>query len=276
MTYRQLVSHLASHGIEDAKFEASVLIEHFCAVERSKIPFMTDADLSCGELEEALSRREAGEPLQYIVGKWYFMNEVYEVTPSVLIPRQDTETLVEWAISNVPRGGKTADVGTGSGCIAISVTAARADITCVALDKYPDALEVAKRNAFANGVEDRVRFVRTDVLTDTFPKETFDCILSNPPYVSNEEYLHLDRELYFEPRCALTDGADGLTFYRRILEICPASLTSCGVIALEIGSSQGESVRKIAESFGLSCEILRDLSGRERVALCKKHAGSIS
>ena len=188
----------------------------------------------------------------------------------MLIPRQDTEILVEWAIKNIPRGGCFADLCTGSGCIAVSTLAARSDLTCVAVEKYPEALEVAKRNAERNGVSDRIDFVLSDVLTDDAPAERFDAVLSNPPYVTAGEYETLEKELYFEPRHALTDGADGLTFYRRIFDVYPARLKEGGAIALEIGAAQAEAVAAIARFAGMKTNILKDYSGNDRVAVCGK------
>jgi release factor glutamine methyltransferase len=245
------------------------LIEHFCGVNPSRLPFLGERELDSEELETALRRRESGEPLQYIIGEWSFMNEVYEVSPSVLIPRQDTETLVEWAVKNIPRGGRFADLCTGSGCVAISTLAARSDLTCLAVEKYPDALEVAKKNAVKNGVADRVDFVCADVLRGDSLQGSFDVIVSNPPYISVEEYGTLAREIFFEPSHALTDGADGLTFYRTIFDIYPGKLGSNGKMALEIGSGQAEDVIRIAAFAGMSAEIIKDLSGNDRVVVCK-------
>lgn len=270
MTFSQIVRTLELAGVEDASFEAAVIAERYCGVASSHIPFLGERELSSDALCGALSRRSAGEPLQYIVGEWDFMSETYEVTPSVLIPRQDTETLVEWAIKSIPPGGRFADLCTGSGCIAISTLAAREDLTCVASDKYRDALDVAERNAKRNGVSDRVRFVLSDVLAENAEEGPFDAILSNPPYVTAEEYGKLGRELYFEPRYALTDGADGLTFYRRILDVYPERLKDGGAIAFEIGSSQAGAVTLAANAAGMTCEVLKDLSGHDRAVICKK------
>ena len=269
MTLKELGERLKAAGIENHRGEALIIAEDLCGASRSRLLTDDGFELSAAA-DDALARREAGEPLQYIVGRWYFMNEVYEVSPSVLIPRQDTERLVEWAIVSIPRGGRFADLGTGSGCIAISTLTAREDLSCVASDKYPEALGTARRNAETNGVSDRIEFLLCDILTDDAPDGEFDCIISNPPYVSGGEYSSLERELYFEPRHALTDEADGLTFYERILSIYPARLKKDGCIALEIGSSQADDVRQIAARNSLSCEILTDLSGHDRVALCKK------
>ncbi|MBR6917719.1 MAG: peptide chain release factor N(5)-glutamine methyltransferase [Clostridia bacterium] len=268
MTTRELERRLDALGVSDAKLEARLLAEHFCGVSKTVYPFF-EGDLSSAELDAAITRRASGEPIQYILGKWCFMNEEYEVTPDVLIPRQDTEILVEWAINNLPHEASALDLCTGSGCIAISVAAAREDVTFDAVDISSAAIGVAKRNARRAEVADRVRFFETDVLTD-FPEKRYDAIISNPPYVSEKEYGALEKELYFEPKAALTDGGDGLAFYRRILGAFGAALEDGGCIALEIGARQTESVCDIASQNGFYCEIIKDYSGNDRVAVCKK------
>ncbi|MBQ7669635.1 MAG: peptide chain release factor N(5)-glutamine methyltransferase [Clostridia bacterium] len=270
MTFYELISRLEAAGVENASFEAEIIAEIFCGLTRAEIPFSRDKELSGDGLADALRRRESGEPLQYIAGEWEFMNEVYEVTPAVLIPRQDTETLVEWAIKNAPQDSLFADLGTGSGCIAISLLAARRDLRGVALDVSAEALEVAKRNAEKNGVADRISFVRGDILSEEGFSGEYDLILSNPPYVSAEEYGKLDRELYFEPKCALTDGGDGLSFYRAIVGSFPKNLKDGGAFAFEIGASQAKGVSSVAEGAGFDTEILKDLAGRDRAAILKK------
>lgn len=260
-----LVKLLSDAGAEEPVFEAEVLAEKFCGVAPSRF-VIKDTELGqTKELEDALCRRAAGEPLQYVVGTWCFMNEEYEVTPDVLIPRADTESLVEWAIKNIPAGGHFADLCTGSGCVAVSTLAARRDLTCVAVDISSAALEVAKRNAERNGVSDRAEFVRGDVLSGEGVLVTPDVILANPPYVTADEYKSLRRELYFEPKEALTDGGDGLSFYRAIL-----GKYGAGVFALEIGAAQAKDVSAIASECGMTAEIIKDLGGRDRVAVCKR------
>ena len=270
MTLTELVSRLEAAGIDDASFEAEIIAEKFCNIPRAKIPFSLNEELSGKGFADAVNRRVSGEPLQYIIGEWGFMNETYEVSPEVLIPRQDTETLVEWAIKNAPEGAVFADLGTGSGCIAISLLAARRELRGVALDVSEDALAVAKRNAKKNGVADRIEFVRGDILTGDGLTGKFDIILSNPPYVSAEEYASLERELYFEPKGALTDGGDGLSFYRAIVEKFSKHLKEGGVFAFEIGAFQAADVSSVANGAGFDTEILKDLAGRDRAAILKK------
>ncbi|MBQ7715426.1 MAG: peptide chain release factor N(5)-glutamine methyltransferase [Clostridia bacterium] len=269
MTLRELERALRDAGIENWRAEAAYLAEHFCGVPYERSVFAKDEELSGDGLEAALERRIAREPLQYILGEWKLMNETYKVSPGVLIPRQDTEVLVEWAIANAPFGGHIADLCTGSGCIAISTLAARRDLDCVAVDKYADVLEIAKQNAVFNGVSDRIAFEACDVL-EGLPDGSFDAILCNPPYVADAECETLAPELSYEPRRALCGGEDGLDFYRSIIPGCTKILKENGIAAFEIGSSQAGAVSSIAAAHGFDAEIVKDLSGNDRVAVCKK------
>ena len=268
MTLREIEEKLSAAGIAEARTETKILAEHFCNIAPYNFYYHRDDELGSESLDEAVKRRLSGEPLQYILGRWDFMNETYEVTPDVLIPRQETEILAEWAIKNIPQGGRFADICTGSGCIAVSVVAARDDLTCVALDNIPPVISIAKRNAVLNGVAGKISFILSDVLKDDACEGEFDAVLSNPPYVMVDDYYHLQKEIYYEPRHALTDEADGLTFYRRILDVYPKRLKPGGAIVFEIGASQAEDISEIAASCGMKTEIIKDYSGCDRVAVC--------
>ncbi len=261
----ELVKLLSDAKVPECESKAAILAEKYCGVSRSRFVIRDTEFEPTPALTGAVFRLASGEPIQYVVGTWPFMNEEYEVTPDVLIPRADTETLVEWAIGNIPRGARFADLCTGSGCVAISTLAARGDLFCVAVDISEAALEVASRNAGRCGVADRVSFVCGDVTKGEGVGILPDVILANPPYVTAEEYSALGRELFFEPRSALTDGGDGLSFYRAILEKYGAK-----IFAFETGASQGESVRLIASERGFDTEIIKDLGGRDRVAVCRR------
>lgn len=271
MTIKETQNRLIKAGIENAAGEALILWEHFSGIPRSKLIIMKNEEWELPALEEALVRRENHEPLQYILGEWSFMRESYEVNPSTLVPREDTEILVTYAIENVAKNGVFADLCAGSGCVGISTLAARGDLSCVAVELYKETLETAKRNAKRNGVDSRITFLQADVREPVFPKDMlFDAVLSNPPYVTVSEWEALAEDVKKEPKAALTDGGDGLSIIRRIIEIYPHHLKEGGFIALEMGAGQGEAVSKIAEENGLSCRILRDFSGKDRVALCHK------
>lgn len=270
MTLKEIELRLAEAGCDSPREDACILAEHFLKVSRASLILMTGELPSSRELEMAVERRASREPLQYILGKWYFMNECYEVDPTVLIPRPDTEILVEYGINNIPKGGHFADLCTGSGCVAVSTLAARNDTTCIAVEKFENTLNTARRNARLNGVSDRLEFVLGDVTLPIFDKDKkFDAILTNPPYVTTSEYSSLEKEVYSEPRAALTDEGDGLSIIGKIIEIYKHHLKNDGFIAIEIGCNQGVAVSAIAEENGFFCEILKDYSARDRVCVLR-------
>lgn len=272
MTFDGIKTKLRAAGIENAEGEAFILAEHYLKIPPSKLIIMKNTPLPFNEeLEKATARRCLREPLQYIIGEWGFMDEVYTVTPDVLIPRQDTEVLVDFAIRNIPHDGKFADLCTGSGCVAISLAAKRKDLYGVAIEKYSKTLEVAVLNSEKNKVAERIDFALGDVTEDVFENgEKFDAILSNPPYVSLAEYDGLGKEERQEPRNALTDGSDGLTIIKRILDIYPAHIKENGFLAIEIGFEQGNKVKTESAKRGLLCEIITDIEGRDRVCVLKQ------
>ena len=272
MTVKEIENRLKAACIENASGEAMLFAEHFTGIPRARLLIMKNEELSAEGLSEAVARREGKEPLQYILGEWAFMNEVYEVNPSTLVPREDTEILVTYGIENIPKGGVFLDLCAGSGCVGISTLAARNDLSCISVELYSETLETAKRNAVRNGVSDRIKFLHGDVTSEIFGKEEiFDAVLTNPPYVTAEEWETLEEDVKKEPKAALTDGSDGLSIIRKILEIYPSHIKDGGFIAIEMGAYQGKAVSEIAEKQGLSCNILKDYSGKDRVALCKKN-----
>lgn len=266
MTQRQLKAILDSAGIEDSTFEARQLICHF---EKCSGADAAMGDFFSPELMKAVERRKTREPLQYIIGAWSFMGFDFKVSPDCLIPRADTELLCEVLIDKLPFGGRFADLCTGSGCIAISALRLRGDASGVAVEKYENTLNVARKNAEIHKVTDRLDLKLADVCEDSLEGK-FDVIVSNPPYVTADEMRRLQREVRYEPAVALTDGGDGLSIIRKIMEIYPSHLKDGGVLAIEFGARQGEAVMKIAEENALSGEILRDIEGRDRVIVIKK------
>ena len=224
MTYRRLCTEFQAAKIENAEWDALCLMEHFCAVSPSLLRAAPDRDYQSAALEDAVRRRIAHEPLQYILGEWEFYRQRYEVSPHCLIPRADTEMLVETAIRLLPIGARFADLCTGSGCIAVSTLSERPETQAVALEKFPKTLEIATRNAQKNGVADRFCGLCADVLTS--PAEIcehapFDAILSNPPYIPSGDIASLSPEVHNEPLAALDGGEDGLLFYRAIPVMAP-------------------------------------------------------
>ena len=181
---------------------------------------------------------------------------------------------MEEAIRTLPQGARFADLCTGSGCIAVSVLAERPDTTAVAVEKYPKTLELATQNAEKNAVSERFTPMLADVLEPLpfMEAQSFDAILSNPPYIATRELSSLSKEVQAEPSVALDGGEDGLIFYRKILELHTAHLAPDGILLLEIGYDQAASVLALGAEYGfLEGKILKDLGGNNRVAVFKKN-----
>ena len=217
------------------------------------------------ELNAAIARLRNREPLAYIIGEWYFYNETYKVTPDCLIPRPETEHIVDVLIKSLPQNGVFADLCTGSGCIAISTLVHRPDCRAVAVDISPGALSVAAENAAANRVSDRISFIKSDITSENPLGDTlFDAIASNPPYINTDIIDTLEPEVLREPRIAFDGGADGLDFYRIILENYRANIKPDGFLVCEVGYDQGQRLRDMC-----GCEIKKDYSGNDRVMLLR-------
>ena len=261
MTLRDVTARLALAGIEEAYREARLLFCHFAGISPAALLASPDTDCAALALEDALQRRERREPLAYILGEVGFYGETYAVTPDVLIPRSDTECLVEVAIRLLPPHSRFADLCTGSGCVAISILCHRPDLTADAFDVSPAALCVARENARRNGVAERVRFLERDILQH-FPEERYAAIVSNPPYIAKRVIPSLSPEVQREPHIALDGGEDGTVFYRAMLQ----TRLPHTPLLWEIGYDQEADIRRLAEEYGLSLRILRDLGGNVRVA----------
>jgi len=273
MTYSQICRVLQQAGIDSPAWDAALLLEHFCGADQLSLQAFPSKDYPSPELSEAVEKRAARYPLQYILGEWGFYRQVYEVSPDCLIPRADTEVLVEQAIRLLPTGAHFADLCTGSGCIAVSVLAERPDTRGLAVEKFPATLALATRNAAKNGVEERFTPLLSDVLTDDFlsSQPLFDAILSNPPYIKKEVLSTLEPELNAEPAAALDGGEDGLIFYRRILEYGQVYLKPDGFFLFEIGFDQAEDLKQLGEKNGFfHCTIIKDYGGNHRAVLLKR------
>ena len=271
MTYQTLIERLRLAKIDSPEWDARLLIEHFCQTDT--MPYLIDPHLEFvapAELEAAIVKRESRYPLQYILGEWQFYRQTYEVSPDCLIPRSDTEILVEEAIRTLPASACFADFCTGSGCIAISVLAERPDLEAIAVDKFENTLSLAMRNAEKNGVRRRVAPICADLLTCDFsslaPLRSLDAILCNPPYIPTAELSALEPELDAEPRAALDGGEDGLIFYRTLLANAAPLLTKDGFFLFEIGYDQAEALRLLGVQYGFDgYRLLRDYGGNDRV-----------
>ena len=267
MHFKDAVALLEAAGVPDAAYETALLFEELGGIPRHRL-YAENPDCNQPALSDALKRRSAREPLAYILGEVSFFRERYRVTPDVLIPRADTEVLVEEAIRRLPQGAHFADFCTGSGCIAISVLAARPDCTAIAYDISPSAIVIAKENAKRNGVHDRFQAICADLLHDTVDTDGISAILSNPPYIAYDEKKLLSKELDYEPSQALFADENGLMFYRHSLENYASKLPEKAFFLFEIGYTQSDAVRVLAAKSGMFCTFFKDLGGNTRVALC--------
>ena len=257
MTQLEVKKALLSAGVENAAIEAPLLCEKL------------DGDA----LEDAVRRRCDGYPLQYLLGEWCFYRENYEVSEDCLIPRSDTEILVEQAVRLLPPNARFLDLCTGSGCVAISTLCARPDAEAVAVDLFENTLALAERNAIRNGVVSRMTTLQADVLCDpplALSEQRFDAILSNPPYIRTEVMAELQREVQFEPAAALCGGEDGLDFYRDIIKRWGPLLQAEGFFLFEIGYDQASDLCEIGEKYGFSHTVWRDYGGNDRVVRLQK------
>lgn len=265
MTAEQIRAKLKENGIENDYIEAKLLIEEICGEYRE------DRDYGSSRLAEAVEKRCARYPLQYIIGKWWFCRCELEVNENCLVPRPDTELAVETAVKLLPKNACFADLCTGSGCIAISILDLRADTSADAYELYPKTLELAKRNAERNKVTERFSGILGDVLSpDLLGEKKYAAIISNPPYIRTADVNALEAEVKQEPRAALDGGEDGLLFYRAIVSNFAKNLDENGVFIFEIGYDQADDLCKIADLSGFSCEIKKDLGGCDRVAILRK------
>ena len=266
MRLSSAVKRLSEAGIDEARLEARILFSRIGKVPECELLF--DPECDSAELDSAIEARARRIPLAYILGEADFYRENYIVTPDCLIPRPETELLVDYAVNHIPSGARFADICTGSGCIAISTLKNTEDTTAVALDLSVGALDVARRNAERGGVSDRIEFIHGDALLGI--EGEFFAILSNPPYVSESAYAELEAEIYREPKMAFVGGVDGGDFYRKMIPLYKNNLQSGGFFAFEIGYDQGELLRSLGEANGMQTEIVKDYSGLDRIAILKK------
>lgn len=272
------VDHLRKKGIESARLDAELLLAHALGCGRIDLLVRYDevpADADRAAFRELVRRRADRWPTAYLIGRREFYLLPFEVTPAVLIPRPETETLVLKALELVKGNPapRVLDLGTGSGCVAVSVAHRCKGAAVTAVDVSPDALAVARRNADRNGVADRVTFRQGDLFGPVPAGTAFDLIVSNPPYVTPGELADLAPEVRdHEPRLALDGGPDGLAFYRRIAADAGRFLNPGGWLAVEIGATQADVVRAIFEGapgFG-GVQVVKDMGGRPRVAVARK------
>jgi len=267
-------SRLADRGIEVPSLEAEVLVRHVLGIDRAQFFAALSDGLPCpdeGEIDRLVARRLAGEPLAYIQGCREFYGLELVVNPNVLVPRQETETLVDQVLElskHMPAEGlRIADIGTGSGAIAIAIAVNLPQATLYATDASREALEVARVNCDYHDVSKRVHLHPGDLL-DVLPCD-MDIIVSNPPYIQSDKLEHLAQEVRQEPAVALDGGADGLKVIRRLFQQAPPLLRLGGKLVVEIAPEQLESVSALAQNTVPAGQVSfrRDLLGLPRAVV---------
>ncbi len=279
MTIKQAILQAAEAfekaGVPDPRIDAELILCHLTGLNRMSMLMQGATELT-SEQEQRFSSlllsRTQRKPLQYLLGTQYFYGLPFQVDSRVLIPRQETETLCEWGILHLQKlkAPRALDLCTGSGAIAVTLKheCPHADMT--AADLSTDALAVASSNAELNHTD--IRFVQGD-LWEPVQNETFDLILSNPPYIPTPECETLQQEVMQEPRMALDGGADGLDFYRRIADGALPRLSPDGLIAVEVGMGEARDVAALFEAAGLcDVQIINDLYGVERIVSARRRS----
>lgn len=286
-TYRQGVERLERAGIPEAELDARLLLEHVCSTDRNTLLVHGDRELSADEYESyvnCISRRETHIPLQHITGVQEFMGLEFTVNEHVLIPRQDTEILVEEVMRRLNDGMRILDMCTGSGCILLSLLYYSNDCTGLGVDLSEEALKIARQNAQKikeTKKELNVSFLQGDLFEglsgEKMKEQPFDIIVANPPYIQSAVVETLMPEVReHEPRLALDGKEDGLYFYREIIRQSADYLARGGELFFEIGCEQGAAVKKMMEDAGYrAVEVVKDYAGLDRVVCGSRLGGNM-
>ena len=276
LAIREGTERLQARARGDARLDAETLMMHVLGRNKAYLYAHPEVELACGELnryQEALQRRAAGEPLQYITGHQEFWGLDLLVTPAVLVPRRETEHAVEAALELLReiKSPRVIDVGTGSGCIALALASELPGASLNAVDISNDALEVARKNAKRLNLLDRVAFSQSDLLGSYLNGAlAFDMVVSNPPYVGDSEADKLQVEVReHEPHCALFGGGvEGLDIYRRLIPQAARVLKPGGWLVMEIGYTQEQAIRDLLKDWK-DVRCVPDLRGIPRVVIAK-------
>lgn len=268
-------TYLSQKGFESPRLEAQILLAHVLKCPRIELVARSDEEPSPHQrtaFRELVKRRVEGWPVAYLTGTKEFFLLPFHVSPAVLIPRPDTETLVLETLNRLKGAASphALELGTGSGCVAVALAANHKTCRVLAVDASPDAAEVARRNAQTNRVDDRVTIVVGDLFDPVPQGSTFDAIISNPPYVAQSEYETLAMDIRdHEPRMALVGGPDGLAFYRRIAQRAEEFTKPGGWVILEIGETQADAVASFfPREKGFEVKLVaKDAGGRPRVVV---------
>lgn len=274
--YRQAKENMKRGSVENPSLEASILLSKASVINNLTDVFIyPEKELRSDKIEKfrvLLERRLAKEPVAYITGEKEFYSRTFTVTSDVLIPRPETELLVEETLKAAEEVNHPVilDIGTGSGCIAVTLACELPECTIYANDISLGALTVAKRNALANGSTDRIKFINGD-LSQHFSEGVFDIVVSNPPYISESEFSLLEPDVReYEPRAALLAGEDGLFTIRKIISGAGSILKDGGFCLLEVGAGQSGEVKELFKASGFrEISALKDIANIERVVKAK-------
>lgn len=256
------VYFLSCNGVEEAEFKSLCLVCHLDGIKNSEFQQHRDDDIIMKRFADLLWRVKSGEPLQYVIGKWDFYESEFYVGRGVLIPRPETEELVDLAVKKIKSAGKCTvyDLCSGSGCIGISIAKACPDAVVYLVEKSPDALFYLMKNA--EGIKN-AKVICGDIYEE-IDLPPADFIVSNPPYIKSDDIPSLQTEVQFEPKMALDGGKDGLDFYRIINDNWSGRLLPAGVLFLEIGNEQGEDIKNILTEFD-NINVIKDMYGNDRI-----------
>ena len=275
---RKTTSYLKEKGSSSPRLDAEVLMTEILGLSRVELYTNYEQPLTPPEVDryrELIRRRSVGEPVAYILGRASFRNLTLRVDRDVLIPRPETEQVVEIAVQylmegNWPTPPMVLDLGTGSGAIAISIACGFPEAEVTATDASANAIELARENARTAGAGERIEFVHSDLFEALDPLTTYDLIVSNPPYISEEEWETLAPDVRdFEPREALFGGIDGLDYFRRLAVEAPQFLKPHGALVMEIGHLQGPAVLELMHASDLyrAVRVGQDYAGHDRIVV---------
>lgn len=270
--YNEVKKKLQAAGIEDYVFEAKQIIKHITGLSATQILTQYNNKLSLfqeNNLTALLRQREIRYPLQYIFGEWDFYGRPFYVGPGVLVPRADTETLIEAALEFLKekQNPEILDLCAGSGCIGITLAKEMESSNVLMVEKFDEAIRYAKRNIDRNSVSN-AEIQKGDIFESAFSDRKFDIIVSNPPYIPKNEMEEISPETKFEPETALLAEENGMQFYKAIINNYKDSLKEGGAIAFEVGINQSERVAKLLEAAGFkNITVKKDLNSIERVVI---------
>lgn len=273
---KKIVTELEKSGDDDFLTDARYIIENVCNIEHIRYLIDRGRDATAEETEKALfyaEQRKQGKPLQYILGKWNFCGHDFYVGEGVLIPRPETEELVENVLERIEKMNAPTvfDLCSGSGCIGISIKHEKPDANVYLLEKSVDAIKYLEKNKIANGFGNSIVSIGYDVLSgysDMLPVP--DVIVSNPPYINTDEIATLQKEVLLEPAMALDGGEDGLIFYRCLADKWLPEMKKGGIIAVECGEGQAETIAEMFSVYSSETEIIKDFYGADRFVFAVK------